>query len=58
VEPLRTVLEEGWATGRLPDAEPDLDVRTVGAITAEVVLWAVAGVVKLSRTKPLITSWL
>jgi AcrR family transcriptional regulator len=48
-QPLLTVLREGRAAGVFPDADPDLDVRTILAITNEAVFWARTGAVKLSR---------
>jgi AcrR family transcriptional regulator len=49
VEPLRSVLEEGLATGVFPDAEPELDAGTIRAITMDTVFRVRAGSVKLSR---------
>jgi hypothetical protein len=49
VEPLRSVLEEGLAGGWFPDSRPDVDVRTIRAITGEVIQWTRTGVAKLSR---------
>jgi hypothetical protein len=43
------VLEEGSATGWFATARPDLDIRTIRAITLEAVNWVRTGEVKLSR---------
>jgi AcrR family transcriptional regulator len=51
VEPLRTVLEQGLACGWFPNADPEIDMRLIRAITMEVVGWAQSGVSKLSRKK-------
>jgi AcrR family transcriptional regulator len=48
-EPLRSVLEEGVATGWFTSTRPDLDIRTIRAITWEAIDWARTGEVKLSR---------
>ena len=48
-EPLRAVLEQGSATGWFKSARPDLDIRTIRAITTEATNWARTGDVKLSR---------
>jgi AcrR family transcriptional regulator len=47
--PLRSVLEQGAATGRFHEVRPDLDIRTIRAITMEAVNWARTGEVKLTR---------
>jgi AcrR family transcriptional regulator len=49
VEPLRSVLADGLATGWFPDARPDRDSQTIWAITTEAVSWARSGRLKLSR---------
>jgi AcrR family transcriptional regulator len=49
VEPLRTVLAEGLAGGWFPASVPDVDVRTIRAITGEVAHWTRSGIAKLSR---------
>jgi AcrR family transcriptional regulator len=49
VLPLRSVLEDGLALGSFPDAEPELDVHTINAITWEAINWARTGTIKLSR---------
>lgn len=49
IDPLRTVLETGLATGWFPTARPELDIRTIRAITGEAISWAVSGAVRLSR---------
>ena len=49
VEPLRAVLEGGLAQGWFPAARPDLDIRTIRAITAEAISWSRSGAVRLSR---------
>jgi AcrR family transcriptional regulator len=51
MEPLRMVLEKGVASGDFPDARPELDVRTIHAITWEAVNWARSGTIKLSRSE-------
>lgn len=48
-QPLRSVLENGAATGCFRDVRPDSDIRTIRAITMEAVNWARTGEVKLSR---------
>jgi AcrR family transcriptional regulator len=48
-QPLRSVLEEGLATGWFPTTRPDLDIRTIRAITLEAINWVRTGDVKLSR---------
>jgi AcrR family transcriptional regulator len=47
--PLRSVLEQGAAAGRFHEVRPDLDIRTIRAITMEAVNWARTGEVKLTR---------
>jgi AcrR family transcriptional regulator len=49
VRPLRSVLEQGLATGWFTHVQPDLDIRTIRAITGEALNWARTGEVKLSR---------
>jgi AcrR family transcriptional regulator len=49
VAPLKTVLEDGLAAGLFPDARPELDVRSIRAMTMEAVTWANTGIVRLSR---------
>jgi AcrR family transcriptional regulator len=48
-QPLRSVIEKGMAAGCFGAAHPDLDIRTIRAITMEAVNWARTGEVKLSR---------
>jgi AcrR family transcriptional regulator len=48
-EPLRSVLEDGLVRGWFPHADPELDSRTIRAITWEAVSWARTGVLKISR---------
>jgi len=48
-QPLRAVLETGSAAGCFRDVRPDVDIRTIRAITMEAVNWARTGEVKLSR---------
>jgi AcrR family transcriptional regulator len=48
-QPLRSVLVEGQAGGWFSDAHPELDTRTIRAITAEATNWARTGVVRLTR---------
>ncbi|HEY3810977.1 MAG TPA: TetR/AcrR family transcriptional regulator, partial [Acidimicrobiales bacterium] len=48
-QPLRAVLEEGVATGWFTHVEPELDTRTIQAITWAAVTWARTGEIKLSR---------
>jgi AcrR family transcriptional regulator len=47
--PLRSVLEQGAATGWFTTTRPDLDARTIRALTVEAINWARTGDVKLSR---------
>jgi AcrR family transcriptional regulator len=47
--PLRSVLEEGVASGWFSHARPELDIRTIRAITWEAIIWARTGEIKLSR---------
>jgi hypothetical protein len=49
IEPLRHVLEQGRAAGCFPLAQPELDTRTIRAVTGEAISWASSGFVKLSR---------
>jgi hypothetical protein len=49
VAPLRSVLEEGLRAGSFPNAQVDLDIHTIRAITMEVVGWARTGCVRLTR---------
>jgi AcrR family transcriptional regulator len=49
VMPLRAVLEDGLEKGWFAEARPELDVRTIRAITWEALGWARSGAVKLSR---------
>jgi hypothetical protein len=49
IEPLRSVLVEGLAAGCFPEARPELDIRTISAITFEAANWVRLGVPKLSR---------
>jgi AcrR family transcriptional regulator len=48
-EPLRAVLEQGSAKGWFTTTRPDLDIRTIRAITSEAISWVRSGEVKLSR---------
>jgi hypothetical protein len=48
-EPLRSVLEEGLATDSFSTTRPELDIRTIRAITLEAISWVRAGKIKLSR---------
>jgi AcrR family transcriptional regulator len=49
VLPLRSVLEKGVASGWFSHVQPELDIRTIRAITWEAITWARTGEVKLSR---------
>jgi len=48
-QPLQAVLQEGLAKGTFPEADPELDIRTIRAITNEAIAWARTGTMKLSR---------
>jgi AcrR family transcriptional regulator len=48
-EPLRSVVDEGRATGWFTTSRPDLDIRTIRAITLEATNWVRTGEVKLTR---------
>jgi AcrR family transcriptional regulator len=48
-EPLRSLLQDGLAEGSFPHARPELDCRTIRAITWEAVAWARNRTLKLSR---------
>jgi hypothetical protein len=43
------VLEKGVASGWFSHVQPELDIRTIRAITWEAITWARTGEVKLSR---------
>jgi AcrR family transcriptional regulator len=49
LEPLLAVVEKGVAAGCFTTTRPDLDIRTIRAITAEAINWARTGEFKLSR---------
>jgi AcrR family transcriptional regulator len=49
VQPLRTLLEAGLASGDFPGARPEIDVLTIAAMALEAVAWQRTGVVMMSR---------
>jgi AcrR family transcriptional regulator len=48
-QPLRSVLEQGMAGVWFTTTRPDLDIRTIRAITFEAINWVRSGDIKLSR---------
>ena len=48
-QPLRSVVDAGRSTGWFTTSRPDLDIRTIRAITLEAINWVRTGEVKLTR---------